>query len=186
MFKELPTPLQDELKKKNPYSSNPEHDLHAALLRLYAQESRNADKEHLAKESEHLVEMIATIGQYYSPNHVLRAAILSTDNSLSAVGPSPGEAKVKRFLDFIDSTYGLKHRGASYVILTIGFATWVFAFISKARVSVLTLQPSEFITVLVAGLILMLAAVGIRIYEYIVRTRVALSDTDADEETASN
>jgi hypothetical protein len=184
MFKELPAPLQDELKKKS--YLNPEYALHAALVRLYEQESGNADNEHLAKESERLVEMIGKLGQYYSPNHVLRAAVLTPNNPPSAVRLSPGEERVSRFLEFIDSTYGLKHRGASYVILTIGLGAWVFAFISKARVSVLTLQPAEFITALIAGLILMLAAVAIRVYEYIVKTRVALSDTGFDEETASN
>lgn len=183
MYKELPPPLQDELKKKNSYLK-PEYALHAALLRLYERESSNADDEHLARESKHLVEMIAELGQYYSPNHVLQAAVLTRDNMPSTANVSPGEQRVRMFLDFIDSTYGLKHRGASYVILSIGFAVWVFAFISKMRLSVLTLQPAEFITALVAGLILMLVAVAIRVYEYIIRTRVALADTD--EEITSN
>jgi hypothetical protein len=187
MFKELPPALQDELKRRHHAygdSKDTEYALHVSLLRLYEKESKRADEVQLASESARLLDMIAKLGDYYSPNHVLEAAVREHHSLAHPVMAHPGGEKLGMVFNYLDRVYDLRYRGISYFILTVGFATLVVAISSRVKLSALEFTTAEFITVFVAGLILMLVGVGIRVFEAVVKVRAAADAAD-DEESDS-
>jgi Arc/MetJ-type ribon-helix-helix transcriptional regulator len=161
MLYELPPSLQSLVRKKYELGSykSEEHVVYEALLKLY--EFDSAEEPDLTKQIKELIERKVSSGKYTSLTHVVQVALMLNDTS-------PTQSRIENFFKNVDQVYGLSHRGISYLVLSIGSAMWLLAFASRLKLPLVTLASSEFIVVLIMGLILLLAGVGIRVYEFMV------------------